>query len=95
VIASTLVAWRSGNSDRVIARSVQALAERYDPTAVDPPLEARVRLTAGDEAHDALLDPAGMRIVATGGDRPGPSTASAAPRRRSCPRSRCWAARTA
>jgi hypothetical protein len=30
----------------VIAKSVQALAGRYDPTVVDPPLRARVRLAA-------------------------------------------------
>jgi pimeloyl-ACP methyl ester carboxylesterase len=47
----------------VIAKSVQALAGRYDPKAVDPPLQARVRLTAGAEAHDALLEPGGARIV--------------------------------
>jgi pimeloyl-ACP methyl ester carboxylesterase len=64
VIAATLPAWGSGNGDRVIAKSVHALAERYDPTAVDPPVEARVRLRAGDEAHDALLGPEGARIVA-------------------------------
>ena len=52
----------------MIAKSVQALAERYDPTAVDPPLEARVRLTAGNEAHDALLGPAGMSIAPADGD---------------------------
>jgi pimeloyl-ACP methyl ester carboxylesterase len=54
----------------VIGKSVQALAERYDPTAVDPPLEARVRLVAGDEAHDALVDAGGARIVAADGDEP-------------------------
>jgi pimeloyl-ACP methyl ester carboxylesterase len=52
----------------VIGKSVQALAGRYDSTAVDPPLEARVRLVAGDEAHDALVNAAGARIVAAGGD---------------------------
>ena len=62
VCAGTLDARGSGNGDRVIAKSVQALARRYDPTAVVPPLEARVRLQAGDEVHDALLGPAGMTI---------------------------------
>jgi pimeloyl-ACP methyl ester carboxylesterase len=68
VIAGTLMAWRSGKCERVIAKSVHALAERYDPTAVDPPLHARVRLAAGREAHDALLEPDGVRIVAAGGE---------------------------
>jgi pimeloyl-ACP methyl ester carboxylesterase len=54
----------------VIGKSVKSLADRYDPSAVDPPLEARVRLVSGDEAHDALIDGAGIRIVAVGGDRP-------------------------
>ena len=54
----------------MIGRSVHALAERYDPTAVDPPLHARVRLVAGDEAHDALLEPGGVRIVAADGAEP-------------------------
>jgi pimeloyl-ACP methyl ester carboxylesterase len=54
----------------VIAKSVQSLADRYDRSAVDPPLEARVRLVAGDEAHDALVDADGIRIVAADGDRP-------------------------
>ena len=54
----------------MIGKSVQALADRYDPTAVDPPLEARVRLVAGDEAHDALVDAHGARIVATDGGEP-------------------------
>ena len=50
----------------MIGKSVQALAERYDPTVIDPPLEARVRLKAGDEAYDALLEPGSMRIVPAG-----------------------------
>ncbi len=53
----------------MIGRSVQLLADRYDPSAVDPPLEARVRLVSGDEAHDALVDADGIRIVAADGDR--------------------------
>jgi pimeloyl-ACP methyl ester carboxylesterase len=54
----------------VIGKSVKTLARRYDPSAVDPPLEARVRLVAGAEAHDALVDGSGMRIVAADGHRP-------------------------
>jgi pimeloyl-ACP methyl ester carboxylesterase len=53
----------------MIAKSVQALADRYDPSAVDPPLQARVRLVSGDEAHDALVDGSGARIVPAAGDR--------------------------
>lgn len=52
----------------MIGKSVRTLARRYDASAVSPPLEARVRLVAGDEAHDALLDGSGMRIVAAAGD---------------------------
>ncbi len=70
VIAGTLRSGRSGNGDRVIGKSVKALAARYDAGAVEPPLEARVRLTAGDEAHDALLGPAGVSVVAAGPDEP-------------------------
>jgi pimeloyl-ACP methyl ester carboxylesterase len=54
----------------VITKAVQSLAERYDPSAVDPPLRARVRLASGDEAHDALMDPGGIRIVAADGAEP-------------------------
>jgi pimeloyl-ACP methyl ester carboxylesterase len=54
----------------VIAKSVHALAERYDPTAVAPPLKARVRLTTGDEAHDAMLGPDGVRIRPARGGEP-------------------------
>jgi pimeloyl-ACP methyl ester carboxylesterase len=54
----------------VIGRSVQLLADRYDPSAVEPPLEARVRLVSGDEAHDALVDADGIRMVGAGGDPP-------------------------
>jgi len=53
----------------VIGKYVRILAARYDPTAVDPPLEARVRLVAGDEAYDALVDGSGIRIVAPDGER--------------------------
>ena len=59
-----------GQNEHMIAKSVQSLADRYDGSAVDPPLEARVRLVSGDEAHDALLDADGIRIVAADGDRP-------------------------
>jgi pimeloyl-ACP methyl ester carboxylesterase len=57
-----------GQYEHVIAKSVQALAERYDASAVDPPLEARVRLVSGDEAHDALVDADAIHIVAADGD---------------------------
>jgi pimeloyl-ACP methyl ester carboxylesterase len=59
-----------GQNEHVIGKSVQALADRYDPSAVDPPLEARVRLVAGDEAHDALVDAHGARIVTADGAEP-------------------------
>ena len=59
---------KSGKYEHVIGKSVKSLADRYDPSAVDPPLEARVRLVSGDEAHDALVDAAGVRIVAAGGE---------------------------
>ena len=58
-----------GNNEHVIAKSVQSLADRYDPAAVDPPLAARVRLVSGDEAHDALMDAERIRIVRADGDR--------------------------
>jgi pimeloyl-ACP methyl ester carboxylesterase len=54
----------------VITKTVQSLADRYDPTAVNPPVEARVRLESGDEAHDALLDATGIRIVEADGVPP-------------------------
>ncbi len=54
----------------MIAKTVQSLAERYDPSAVDPPLRARVRLASGDEAHDALVDADAIRIVAANGAEP-------------------------
>jgi pimeloyl-ACP methyl ester carboxylesterase len=57
-----------GQYEHVIAKSVQALADRYDPSAVDPPLQARVRLMSGNEAHDALVDASGVRIVVAEGD---------------------------
>ena len=52
----------------MIGKSVKSLADRYDPSAVEPPLEARVRLVCGDEAHDALVDAAAVRIVAAEGE---------------------------
>jgi pimeloyl-ACP methyl ester carboxylesterase len=70
VTGDTDKALQIGHYEHVIGKSVKTLARRYDPSAVDPPLEARVRLVAGDEAHDALLDGSGMRIVAADGDRP-------------------------
>ena len=39
----------------MIANAVKTLAQRYDPSVADPPLEARIRLAAGDEAHDAVV----------------------------------------
>jgi pimeloyl-ACP methyl ester carboxylesterase len=65
----TVSASKIGQYEHVIAKSLQALADRYDPSAVDPPLEARVRLVSGQEAHDALVDPSGARIVPADGDR--------------------------
>ena len=54
----------------MIATAVKTLADRYDPSASDPPLEARVRLAAGDEAHDVILDAAGARVVDANGAHP-------------------------
>ena len=51
------------------AAAVKRLAERYDATATDPPLAARVRVVAGEEAHDVLLDRAGARAVEVDGHR--------------------------
>jgi pimeloyl-ACP methyl ester carboxylesterase len=51
----------------VIANAVKTLAERYDGSAADPPLTARIRLMAGEEAHDVLLDGRAARIVAADG----------------------------
>jgi pimeloyl-ACP methyl ester carboxylesterase len=59
----TVRALEIGKNEPVIGRSVQLLAGRYDPSAVDPPLQARVRLESGDEAHDALVSGSGARIV--------------------------------
>jgi pimeloyl-ACP methyl ester carboxylesterase len=54
----------------VIANAVKTLAERYDPSVSDPPLRARIRLVAGDEAHDAVVSDDGAMIVAANGSRP-------------------------
>ena len=54
----------------MIAKAVKTLADRYDPSASDPPLEARVRLAAGEEAHDVIVNAAGARIVEANGARP-------------------------
>jgi pimeloyl-ACP methyl ester carboxylesterase len=54
----------------VIGNAVKTLAERFDPAVADPPLEARVRLVAGEEAHDAVVGSFGARIEAANGDRP-------------------------
>jgi pimeloyl-ACP methyl ester carboxylesterase len=70
VTGDTVEALGIGHNEAVIGKSVKTLARRYDPSAVDPPLEARVRLMAGDEAHDALVDGSGMRIVAADGRSP-------------------------
>jgi pimeloyl-ACP methyl ester carboxylesterase len=54
----------------VIGNAVKTLAGRFDPVVSDPPLEARVRLLSGDEAHDAVLGAFGARIEAANGERP-------------------------
>jgi pimeloyl-ACP methyl ester carboxylesterase len=54
----------------VISKSVKTLARRYDPSASDPPLQARVRLQAGKEAHDVILDPDGASVVKANGTEP-------------------------
>jgi pimeloyl-ACP methyl ester carboxylesterase len=51
----------------VIADALTTLARRYDPSVADPPLQARVRLVAGDEVHDAVVSPDGARIVEADG----------------------------
>jgi pimeloyl-ACP methyl ester carboxylesterase len=68
-MSDTVSAPKIGQYEHVIAKSLQSLADRYDPSAVDPPLEARVRLVSGQEAHDALIDASGARIVPAEGDR--------------------------
>jgi pimeloyl-ACP methyl ester carboxylesterase len=69
VTPDTEIGVESGQYERVIANTVQSLADRYDPSAVEPPLQARVRLVSGQEAHDALIDGGEIRIVAAEGDR--------------------------
>jgi pimeloyl-ACP methyl ester carboxylesterase len=54
----------------VIGHAVRTLADRFDPSVADPPLEARVRLISGDEAHDAVVGPSGAWIAAPDGARP-------------------------
>jgi pimeloyl-ACP methyl ester carboxylesterase len=58
---------RCGNNGRVITAAVKTLAGRYDGSAADPPLRARIRLVSGDEAHDVLLDGASARVVDANG----------------------------
>ena len=70
VTPGTQLGHDSGNNPDVIAKAVKTLADRYDPSASDPPLRARVRLAAGDEAYDVILDAAGARVVEPNGDRP-------------------------
>jgi pimeloyl-ACP methyl ester carboxylesterase len=60
----------SGNNAPVIANAVKTLAQRFDPSVADPPLQARVRLVAGDEAHDAIVSADGATIVAANGAKP-------------------------
>jgi pimeloyl-ACP methyl ester carboxylesterase len=54
----------------VIANAVKTLAQRFDPSVADPPLQARVRLVAGDEAHDAIVSQHGAMIVEANGTKP-------------------------
>jgi pimeloyl-ACP methyl ester carboxylesterase len=54
----------------VIGTAARTLAERFDPSVADPPLEARVRLVAGDESYDAVLGPRGAWIEASDGAAP-------------------------
>jgi pimeloyl-ACP methyl ester carboxylesterase len=60
---------RSGNNRSVTATALKRLAERYDASATDPPLAARVRVVSGEEAHDVLVDPEGARVVEANGHR--------------------------
>jgi pimeloyl-ACP methyl ester carboxylesterase len=61
---------QDGNNPGVIANAVKTLAQRYDPSVSEPPLEARIRLVAGDEAHDAVVSSHGAFIVAANGSAP-------------------------
>jgi pimeloyl-ACP methyl ester carboxylesterase len=54
----------------VIRNAVRTLAERFDPAVAEPPLQARVRLVAGDEAHDAVMGAFGARIETANGAKP-------------------------
>jgi pimeloyl-ACP methyl ester carboxylesterase len=54
----------------VIANAVRTLAQRYDPSVSDPPLEARIRLLADEEAHDAVVSQHGAMIEAANGAKP-------------------------
>jgi pimeloyl-ACP methyl ester carboxylesterase len=47
--------------------ALQALAERYDPSVVDPPPTARIRLATGGEVFDALVDDGRARIAEPAG----------------------------
>ena len=39
----------------MIGNAVKTLAARFDPAVSEPRLEARIRLVAGEEAHDAVV----------------------------------------
>jgi pimeloyl-ACP methyl ester carboxylesterase len=78
VTADTLECRACGNNQRVIGNAVKTLAERFDPSVSDPPLEARIRLVAGDEAHDAVIGSFGARIEAADGAAPDAVIAGAA-----------------
>jgi alpha/beta hydrolase fold len=61
---------QDGENAIVIGNAVKTLAQRYDPSVSDPPLEARIRLVAGDEAHDAIVTRHGAMIMAANGAKP-------------------------
>ena len=54
----------------MIGSAVKTLAARFDPAVSDPPLEARIRLVAGEEAHDTVVGSFGARIVESNGAEP-------------------------
>ena len=54
----------------MIGNAVKTLAARFDPAVAEPPLEARIRLVAGEEAHDAVVGSFGARIVESNGAKP-------------------------